>query len=138
MARESKSNKAVWSRTREAIDFLHQCQDVEKIKSELVELEDFLKALTPSKKTHYHMLDEWGTPIYKAVQTKLDEYGFVNGDREGNGKKPEVMLWWSIYGMISVIVWSPNLNAPGVAHHKASAHSRNEALIAELEIIIKS
>ena len=84
------------------------------------------------------MLDEWGTPIYNAVKTKLDEYGFVNGDREGNGKKPEVMLWWSIYGMISVIVWSPNLNAPDVAHHKASAHSRNEALVAELEIIIKS
>lgn len=90
---------------------------------------------TASKKTHYEQLEEWSKPAYGFIHDMLHKYGFVNGNPEANAKNPEASFWWAVYGLISNIIYSPNLKSE-VAYHHSSAFERNRALLAELNIII--
>lgn len=88
-----------------------------------------------STKTHYDRLDEWSKPIYDFIHTMLDISEFANGHPEKNTSS-ECIFWFTIYKLMSSIIYSPNLKTE-VANHHSSAYERNEALIKELEYIME-
>jgi len=91
---------------------------------------------TASHQGFYDGLKEWSTPIYDYIDNILKKYGFVNGDPEYNKRYPDIQYWWGIYGMMNNIIYSPNLYTRYPNHH-STAYERNEALIVELEYLIK-
>ncbi len=98
--------------------------------TEVRELVEFCTSQSPTKRTHYHRLDEWSKPIYSVIVTRLEQHGFINGGKD-ESQNPAALFWWSIYGLVSSITSSPNLFTC-VSRHHASAYERNEALKAEL------
>ena len=92
---------------------------------------------TASKYTHYDKLNEWSESAYGFIHKMLKKYKFVNGNPEANAKLPDASFWWNIYGVISNIHYSPNLQTKVAAHH-SSAWERNEALRLDIEYIINT
>ena len=91
---------------------------------------------TASKQTHYQNLDQWSGVVYGYIHKMLKKTGFKNGKPEENAKNPSATLWWTIYGEVSSITYSQYLQTK-VARHHSSAWERNEALIMELDDLIK-
>ena len=86
---------------------------------------------TASTNTHYDKLDEWSEQVYKYVHTMLEKNGFVNGDVEANKGNVDANFWFSIYGVVSSVIYSPHFKTK-VAPHHSSAWERNEALKKEI------
>lgn len=124
----------VFHRVREAVKIdgvSDECaSDVKQFKELLDELSE-----TTSKETHYHNLDKWSDQAYGHVHDMLKKYGFKNGDVEANKKNPDASFWWSIYGIVSFCIYSPNLETQ-VANHHSSAWERNEALRKDIQDLL--
>jgi hypothetical protein len=107
----------------------------------LTDLQDFKLLveklrITASKKTHYQDLDKWSNEVHEYVGNMLKKYGFVNGNPEANALIPDVSFWWNIYCLLSNVIYSPHLVSEVSSHH-SSAFERNEALIKEIDDILK-
>ncbi len=107
----------------------------------LKEFRTFLDTLQPSKKTHYHLLDETFNPIYEFVSNTLDQFGFINANVEKNKEKPNVVFWWTLYGSIECFSYSKFFydiegHADSKRHH-CSAYVRLECLKKEIDNFIK-
>jgi len=89
---------------------------------------------TASKKTHYEDLELWSKDAYGYIHDMLNKYGFKNGDPAANAQNANASLWWNVYGLLSNIIYSPNLKSE-VAYHHSSAFERNRALLAELNTV---
>jgi len=112
----------------------------EKCLSDLIPFKELLDSLEPtaSKNTHYDRLDEWSDKVYEYVHDMLKKHGFVNGNMEANAKIPDAGFWWKIYGVVSDVCYSSNLNKTAlVATHHTSAYDRNEALRKDVDVIIR-
>lgn len=104
----------------------------------MIDLKKFSELLTEqvlvaSKKTHYHRLDEWSDVVYGFVHKMLRVCKFKNGKKEQN---INAAFWWSIYGLVSGVIHSPELPLSDVARHHTSAYDRNHALLGEVNHII--
>lgn len=112
----------------------------QKCINDLFEIRTFLGTLSPSKKTHYHKLDETFNPIDDLVGQKLDELGFINGNVEKNKEKPDVQLMWAFYGELDCFSYSEfyrELKENCAVHH-ASAFGRVHALKCEMDLFFQS
>lgn len=132
---EWRKRNPIFIRTQDCIDALktasEECVgDLHVYRNMVIEWQN-----TASKRTHYEELEEWSKPAYGFIHDMLHKYGFVNGNPEANAKNANASLWWSVYGLLSNIIYSPNLKSE-VAYHHSSAFERNRALLAELNIIL--
>lgn len=59
---------------------------------DIKEILELLDNLSLSKKTRYHKLDDFTSPLNDLLRKKLESHGFINGDKKANDKKPNVML----------------------------------------------
>jgi len=89
---------------------------------------------TASKQTHYHRLSEWSDKSYGYIHKMLDKYGFINGGKDQNS---DAGFWWKVYGLLGSVCYSPHLRTR-VAPHHSSAWERNEAMITDINILIKT
>jgi hypothetical protein len=89
-----------------------------------------------SKKTHYQDLEQWNHDVYEFLHAMLHKHGFVSGDPEANALKPDAIFWWKIYSVVSNVIYSPHMVTEVAVHH-SSAFDRNEALIKEVEDILR-
>ncbi|ELP5902734.1 hypothetical protein QTV49_004778 [Vibrio vulnificus] len=126
----------VWYCTKTAVNWLLLCKNKDEIIEETKALIEVCKSLNPTKKTHYAKLDEWIDPLSKFTTEKYLSHGFVNGNSEANKDCYPVRYWCRLDSLIVDIIWSPQLNSETSNHH-SSAYSRNEAYIAELQLILK-
>lgn len=109
--------------------------------NQLKNFRTFLDTLNPSKETHYHLLDETFKPIYKFVRDTLHQFGFINGDAQGNQQKPNVVFWYTLFGQIecysySLFFYDIEGHADSKRHH-CSAYVRLECLKKEIDNFIK-
>lgn len=108
-------------------------------KTELKSFQELLNNLrsTASKKTHYQQLDEWTDIVYGRIRDYLNQHGFINaGAALGLNQPPLADMWWAIYSVKSSIIYSHFLQTE-VSDHHSSAYERNEALIKEVDEILK-
>lgn len=126
----------VWYCTKVAANLLLLCKNKDEIIEETKALIEVCKNSNPTKKTHYTNLDTWLDQLNKFTNEKFYSYGLINGDREANKDNYPVRYWCKLTSLIVEIIWSPHLKSE-VSHHHSSAHSRNEAYIAELQLILK-
>lgn len=120
-----ETRKLIGAASKEAVADLHTYKSL---------LEN-LRA-TASKKTHYQDLESWNHDVYEYVHNMLKKYGFVSGNPEANALIPDASFWWKIYSVVSSVIYSPHLKSEVSAHH-SSAFERNEALIGEINDILK-
>jgi len=117
---------------------MKECLDCVNVSNEsLIDLSNYLNlinelSITASKNTHYEKLDEWSTLVYDYIHKMLNKYGFVQAVQEQN---PDAEFWWCLYGLLSNIIYSPNLITE-VSNHHSSAFERNEALKLDLEYLL--
>lgn len=90
---------------------------------------------TASRNYGYDRLEEWNEPLYNFIHSTLKKFGFKNGDVLHNDKIPNVKFWWAIYGIMSGVIYSPNLRSKTENHH-SSAYERNLALEIELSYLL--
>lgn len=102
----------------------------------LIQFNQFLKSLTPSKNTHYDKLDKWSNPVYEYIHNLLDKYQFVNGNVEANSKNPNALFLFEVYKNLECYSYSPFYAKENCAIHHASAAGRNNALIEELDYFL--
>lgn len=110
----------------------------DNVKKDLFAYHALLKTLSneASKNTHYDNLDAWSNKAYAYIHDMLKKYGFKNGDVEANNKNTDARFWWTIYGVLSSITYSPFLKTDVSLHH-SSAYERNEAMVQEIKSLIK-
>lgn len=137
MKKENKATNRKSYSVLETINFLADASidAVTDLQTFVVFLESF--RLTASKETHYKKLEHWTGPVYNYAHNMLKKYGFVNGDPEANNKNPDARFWWSVYNIVSNVIYSPHLKSE-VANHHSSAYDRNEALILEIQDVLSS
>lgn len=86
-----------------------------------------------SKNTHYDRLSEWSDAVYAFVHNKLGKYGFVQASNEQN---QDARFWFLIYQVIGGVCYSKHMKTQVAAHH-SSAWERNQALLGDIEDILK-
>jgi hypothetical protein len=115
-----------------------QAASIESI-NDVIIFNEFLGELKPSKKTHYHELDETFDPIYEKMKVLLQKYGFVNGEPETNSKNPDIALIWEIYCCLDCLEYSPyyyEVKEDSAKHH-SSAYARVYCIQKEIDFLIK-
>lgn len=136
-AKTKKEKKEIVSHlTKDALDWFARLEN-DDVKKDLKAYYELLQSLssTASKGTHYDKLNEWSDEAYGYIHTMLKKYGFKNGEPEENKKNVNASFWWAIYGALSSIHYSPYLKTQVALHH-SSAWERNEAMIAEMKVIV--
>ena len=80
----------------------------------------------------YEGLEVWSGHVYEYVRKMLDKYKFVSG---GQFQNADAEFWFGIYKVVSDVCYSPNLKTK-TSIHQSSAWERNEALKADIKILI--
>jgi hypothetical protein len=86
-------------------------------------------SLSRSQNDFYSDIEEWSKPIYTFIKSRLEHFGFINGQKK---QVPDAQYWLHVFELFLNITLSRHLNTD-VVRYQASAFERNEAFKKELE-----
>ena len=121
---------------------VEKCFKLETSRESFDDLTIFLEKLqeldkTASKGTHYHNLNDWTRPNYDFLHNQLEKYGFIEAaPLKGLTQPMDAKFWCTVYDVMGSVIYSVHLKSKAAYHH-SSAWERNQALMADIQDIIK-